>query len=72
MGERLHLSDTEIIKDLRKYRTPLDILSHFVSKTEIAIHGLGFYRPCEYKVAILAISDIFLFSSRIGPLAGLA
>ena len=73
LGERLRLSDNEIIKDLRKFTKPLDILSNFLGQTKVAMRGLGFHLKCEYKEAILIATDLFLMASMIGrPLPGLA
>ena len=71
MEERLHLSDSEIPKDLRGFRTPLDSLTNFTTGAMVEFRGLGFYQERGYKTAMLALTDIVLFHAKVGPLEGL-
>ena len=62
---RTHLHRSDVIADLRKFRTHLDSLAGFAATFQVVLHGLGFRMECSTQEAILTVTEVFFGSLRI-------
>ena len=63
--DRAHILGASLITDFRRFHTPLDSFSGFMSTIQVVYHGLGFIRTCSLNEAVMCATETFFATSRI-------
>ena len=61
---RTHIHQSDVIPDLRRFRTLLGSLAGFMATSRVVPQRIGFRMECSLQDAILAAAEMFLESKR--------